>query len=220
MADQPRLEDWQQMLEKTKKEVREIRAAEAKMKCNMMREERKERVVLNKAASMEIMQWRQEQDMLSKEQAAMVADARKKQELEDSREFQDFKRLRKQLPIQEERCLAEVQYQEDTEQSRWNVELKRAAEEEKRNMVVAHFEKYDHIRALRAETAAQTRAIEDDERVHEKQLSMDFRLKELMATKNKMLQSMEYTRGRHGAPLSLARPLFPEAKLPTHEITK
>lgn len=207
---QPRLEDWQQMLEKTKKEIRDVRGAEARMKCSMAREEKKERDTLAKAAITEIREWRAKQDSLSKEQAFKRALDRRKQELQENREFQDFKKTRKARPVQEDMCATQAEYIEVTEQSRWNVDLKRAAEEEKRNMVVAHFEKYDHMRALKAETAANNRAMEDDERIHERQLEMDYKLKELNATRQRMLQSMEYTRGRQHVSLNQQRPLFPE----------
>merc|ERR1719313_75153 len=116
------MQEYRQKLDKAKKEVREIQALEAKVRWDMQREERREVIDQKKAEEDEIREWRKQ---AAEEMKAYVAEKLKKikaEDLEQSKDFQEFKRLRKQMAAEENRRYIEEAYiQHREEASRSNI---------------------------------------------------------------------------------------------------
>lgn len=182
------------MLEETKKEVREIKSVEATMKWDMQREDQREELLEARDREDEIRIWRWKQN----EGLKAIVEERKQQEmqvdLEESKGFQEFKREHKaHLSEQEKRYVHEV-YVQDKEDASWRVEVAQAAQEREKFVVVERVEDVQEQRALREALTAQAKTEEEAERVHQQTLEMAKMISDLQREKNKVLQSLAYTR--------------------------
>merc|ERR1719410_858387 len=119
------VQEFQRMLEETKKEVREIRAIEAQMRWNMAREEVREKAQKEAAALDDIRDWRWKQSDEMKQYVAEKAHRAKVEELQEAKEYQEFKREVKTLVKEEDLKIIQEGYQNDISNAQWRAEMDR-----------------------------------------------------------------------------------------------
>lgn len=194
--------EWQRTLEQTKKEVREIRALEKQLKWSMDREEKKQKVEEKKQSEKEIRDWRwQQQDEMKQFVEAQTKDRHYK-ELGEQKEFQEWKRECKLTEKNEDIKYMQEAYRDSTDYAQWQAELAQSIQEEKKSMVLEHFEKYEMDRERKTQEKLVTKAQESEERNGQRQLEMDHMQRELAKEKEALLRSLEFTRSRGSVPVN------------------
>lgn len=185
---------FKKQLEQTKKEVREIRALEGQLRWGMHREEKKQVVEEKREADQEIMQWREEQAVGMKEYAEEKIKEQRIQELGESKEFQVFKRDRKQVLKEEELEQVKEQYQADLEYSHMQAELQQAAEMDRHALVLEHQENFQDLREIRASEELREKAEAEDDRVHEVRLEFAHQANQLASAKEELMRNLQLLR--------------------------
>jgi len=194
------MQEYRRMLEETKKEVREIRAMEAQMKWNMSREEKKDKVLEEKESEEEIRDWRWKQN---DEMRAYTEE--KEQEfqatvLQESKEFQEFKREKKvEVKLEEQRYITEV-YEQDLENAALRAEVAREQVERDHEVTADRFETQQHLREVKAQEKVRAKAEADENRALEQGLEMANLARELAREKEQLLESLELTRAATRVP--------------------
>lgn len=193
--------EFRRMLEETKKEVREIKAVEAQMRWNMTREEKKGKILEEKAVTSEIRDWRWRQSDEMKALVEQKAHETKALELQDSKEYQGFKREHKVL-IKDEECktIQEV-YLQDMENAAWRAENAKEAALREKELNDDRFEDVQSLRETRNSLRLQEKVEADENRTQDQQLEMTNLARELAREKDALLQSLEYTRACQRAPV-------------------
>lgn len=188
------VQEFQRMLEETKKEVREIRAIEAQMRWNMAREEVKGKANEEAAELNEIRDWRWKQSDEMKVYVAEKAQQTKAEELQESRKFQEFKREIKEHVKEEDLKYIQEEYQQDTENAAWRAEAAKEVYERDKELTAGHAEDIQFLRELRSHQKEQEKAEENEARALEQSLEMAKMARELAKEKDKLLQSLQYVR--------------------------
>lgn len=199
---QANAEDWQRMLETTKREVREIRALESQVKWKMFRDEKRQLQQDEQNVDKDLMEWRWGEQDTMRTYLEQRQQRLKLQELAESKDYQEFKRLRKAGEREQEKKWIEELYHEDTEAAAWEAELAKAIQEEKKLAVQDHFEQYEHLKNYKATLRQQEQQEEDESRALDRASEMDYRQKALVKQKEELLQSLEFARSCQGQPIS------------------
>jgi len=189
------------MLEETKKEVREIRSVEAQMKWNMAREEQKNKIADEQEAEEEIRDWRWRESDEMKEYVETKKQDDRLVQLEESRDFQEFKREVKEVVKQEELQYISEVYETDVENAAWRAEFARAAAEQDKEVIIDRVENIRHIQEVKAQQKYQHQREEDDARVQEQNAEMANLARQLAREKEQLLESLELTRNAQRAPV-------------------
>jgi len=184
-------------LERLKKEAREARAEDAAIKWSMKREEDKEKRKEKKTDQAEIMQWRQNENRKMKELAAEKKQVQKVLELQESREFEDFKREKKAEHKATKIHENEDAYLETKDASEWAAERKKAFPPEDRAFIIdQNLEKYQ----LFAEYAINQQALERQDTVEaealREQQEMDYLISKARQEREQAIQSLEFFRAQ------------------------
>lgn len=190
----PSLEELRMLIEETKKEVRDMKAEETKTKWQMTREEQSWRAAAHAAEAAEIQNWRWKQADEMKAYVEAKAQEVKEIELQDSKEFVEFKRETKVRTKEEEIAFQQEVYAQSMERAQWERERLRLQFEEEQ--VVAR-EKVADVQELREErqiSAQQERQQQEQDRLWEEHLEMAKLMKELQREKEKLSQSLHYQR--------------------------
>lgn len=190
------MKEYRRKLDDAKKEVREIQALEAKVRWEMDREERREVIDQNKAEEDEIREWRK---VTSEEMKAYVAEKMRQvqaEDLEQSKEFQEFKRIRKQMAKEEDRRHIEEAYLQHREDALWRVEFSKLALQEHKEIVENRFEDLQEIKDIRLTEKVQAKVEEQNERTMAQSLEMDYAARQLQEEREALLRSLEFARSR------------------------
>jgi len=189
------------MLEETKKEVREIRSIEAQMKWNMAREEIKNKVEEEREQENEIRDWRWRE---SDEMRAFVeeqAKITKEVELEESKDFQEFKREVKVVVKEEEQRLITETYEANTDIAAWREEAAQLVVEADKEVIADRNADVHHLREVKAQEKMQEKIEEEERREEEQNLEMMALARQLAREKEQLLESLELTRARQRVPV-------------------
>lgn len=182
------------MIEETKKEVREIRSMEAKMKWDLKRSELQRTADEAKATEDDIREWR------AKDAEDMKALVEEKERdfrttvLMESKEFQEFKRERKALEREEDLRVIDEEYDKNIENAAWRADLMKAAMEKDKALLKERAEDLNEIKDIKNLQKLQDQAIVEEERQSEKITEMLRMERELAKEKERLLASLEFTR--------------------------
>lgn len=177
-----------------KKEVKDIRAQEAQMLWNMTREEKKERSEEEKAVVEEIRDWRWKQSDDMKAYLAELQLEIRTTELEESKEFQQFKREHKKELLEEEARFVHEVYLNDVEMAAWRAELARAAFRREQALIAEKAQDAKEIKEIKLERIEAVKAEVVNDRALDETLELAKLQRQLQEEKQKLLQSLEYTR--------------------------
>jgi len=195
------MQEFRRMLEETKKEVREIKAVEAQMRWNMTREDKKEKRLEEISLTHELRDWRWRQSDEMKAHVEQKAYETKMIELQESKEYQDFKREHKLLAKEEDFMIIQEEYLRHVEAATQRAEDAKVGALREKEMNIDRFEDYQELREVRQSVRLQEKAELDENRTMEQQLEMANAAKELAREKDLLLQSLEHTRACQRAPV-------------------
>lgn len=209
------IEDWRQKLEKMQKEAREMKAMEAQLKWNMKREEDKMRKQITKEDARDLAIWRREQEEDIAQYASKRAQENKLIELEESRDYQEFKRY-----VHNEQKECEIidnkdQYAETKFNSDWDVELKRTVPlQENKERVDANLERLAHIANYKMEKDREEKFEENLARDLEENTLMQYQLQKAKEEKDEALRNLDFFRIQQQCAISTendiaSRPFLP-----------
>jgi len=196
------LQDAKMQLEQLKKETLEIRATEAHLKWAMKRDEEKLRSGERKADSREVLTSRRAQ----RDETARHLDAerrsRKEQENLDSRNFQEQKRMQKDLQKEDEERRKSQEYLENKEHSEWSMATAKMAHAERPKPIIeANLEKYQTMAAFRHEEHAREKQEAMDARGSEEHAELEHTILQLQRDRELAMSSLEHTRMNQQLPI-------------------
>merc|ERR1719379_910601 len=118
------------------------------------------------------------------------------EDLEQSKEFQEFKRIRKQMAKEEDRRHIEEAYLQHREDALWRVEFSKLALQEHKEIVENRFEDLQEIKDIRLTEKVQAKVEEQNERTMAQSLEMDYAARQLQEEREALLRSLEFARSR------------------------
>jgi len=194
------LAEWRELLETTKKEVREIKAIESQLKWSMQREEKKEKVSEAKATVDEMRDWRWKQNQEMKVYVAEKAKTSKVTELKESKSFQEFKRETKAAAREETRKQIQEEYLQDKDYSQWRAELAKLVNKQEKEAVNTRVEDYLEQREIRNFQKQQEKIEAEEDRMVEQALEMAAEARKIEREKEQLLQTLQHSRAAQRAP--------------------
>lgn len=197
----------QRKLEVAKKEVREIRSLEQQVKWGMEREEKKEVEAAKKDAELELMEWREEQNVGMQEYQAQLALTQKVEDLQASKDFQHFKREKKQAAKEAEIQQIKEEYQADREHSEMQADIARTAIVDRHAIVIEQLEDIQDQREIKMTEALQEKAVAQQDRAVQQRLTYDHQANQLANEKEELLKSLQLMRSRQKLPVTSNRGL-------------
>jgi len=192
-----------------------MKSMEAQLKWTMKREEDNQRKNETREDASKLMGWRQDRKKGLKEYGAQRKQDDKLTSLREQRDFQEFKRVVKQVGKEEEPLRANEAYNESKDNSDWAADLKRTMPLEERKLIVdANLEKYTLVSMFHVEESQREKL--EQKIVREELEETDLSHQMLQARKERAaaLQSLEIIREqqRLSAPASrhiASRPFDP-----------
>jgi len=137
------MEEFNRKLEKMKAQTRQLRTQEAQLRANIDREAIGAHGQREADEEKTIMDWRQEQSRLMQKADAERKREQRESEIQDSRKFQEDKRLTREAAQQEELKLANSSYTQSLEAAQHDTERKKIQPMvEQQLRVAANLEKY------------------------------------------------------------------------------
>jgi hypothetical protein len=177
------------------KEAREMKAMEAQLKWSMKRDEDKMRKDITKQDARDLATWRREREESIAEYAKKRQREDKVTQLDESREYQEFKRSVqaevKEVEIQEHK----IDYEETRATSEWEVDLKRTVPlEEERVRIEANLAKYHDLGTYKLQKDRQEKLEENFARDLEENTVMNLQLQQAKEERDEALKSLDYFR--------------------------
>jgi hypothetical protein len=195
------VKEQQKILEETQREMREIKALESQIGWEMHREEKAQVVNEKKEAEKDIMEWRNQLASGLKEFAESKAFEQKIEDLGASKEFQEFKRDRKQVDKEENLQLIKEQYEADTEFSQMQAEIAKTAALDRHAMNLEHLEEIQVLREVKIQEKVQEKTTEEQERALEQRLNFKHQATQLRSQKEEMLRNLQMLRSVQKQPV-------------------
>jgi len=199
--------EHQRNLEQAKKEVREIKAMEAQLMWELEREEKREVAEADKYAEDEIMQWREDQSKGLQEIAEETKRRQRTEDLKSSKEYQTFKRDRKEVLKQDEQQYIKEKLQADLEFAHMQADMAKTAVADRHALVLESFEETQDLREKRAAEKLLADQVAKQERAHEQRLTYVHQAKQLSSEKEELLQNLQMLRMRQKQPVTSNRGL-------------
>jgi len=170
-----------------------MRALQKQLQFNMRRDEERQRLAEKRNDEAETLRWRQEQEHLTRRHNAETKSMQKTVELQESRDYQEFKRDLKPLVKEQENQAISEAYNETKENSEWQAEYLRGAMTDKHAGVVeAHLDQYRIV----AERKAEEQRLEDFELTEARttvyQREMDLQLQKARQERDRALEGLQH----------------------------
>jgi len=195
------LADMKRKLEQVRREAREIKSLESQLRWDMQREEKRKVKEDKKEAEKEIMEWREDEAVGMKEYVVEKAKEQKVQDLQESKNFQEFKREVKEIKHEEELQRIREQLGEDMENSQWHAELSKAIAAERQEVAIENLDNIQDLREIRLMDKMKEQAQLEEERAFEMEAAMALEVQQMCAEKEELLKSLQHLRVRQQAPL-------------------
>jgi len=195
------LADMKRKLEQVRREAREIKSLESQLRWDMQREEKRKVKEDKKEAEKEIMEWREDEAVGMKEYVVEKAKEQKVQDLQESKNFQEFKREVKEIKHEEELQRIREQLGEDMENSQWHADLSKAIAAERQEVAIENLDKIQDLREIRLMDKMKEQAQLEEERAFEMEAAMALEVQQMCAEKEELLKSLQHLRVRQQAPL-------------------
>jgi len=196
------LREAKMQLEQMKKETLEIRAAEAQLKWKMKREEEKLKSGERKADTKEVLTAQRTHRDETARHLEAEAKSRKEQENLHSRNFQQEKRMQKNLQKEDDERRKSQEYLENKEHSEWSVAMAKMAHAERPKPIIqANLEKYQTMAAFRHEERAREMQAANDARASEEQAELEHTMLQLQRERELAVSSLEHTRTNQQFPI-------------------
>jgi len=181
-------------LEETKREVRDIRAVERKLRWNLERQDKKENVVTARNQDSELRDWRWRQRSGMKQYVEQKASRARAADLRDSRNFQTFKREAKVAQKQEEMHHNAHKHQQDVGHAAQQAEIAQEQREKDHEVKLAKCESVLFQKEAKVRLEIESKIHDDQERVFEQTLEMNEIARQMCAHRSNLLESLELTK--------------------------
>jgi len=145
------------------------------------------------------MDWRWKQSDEMKEFVDAKEHEQKIEDLEESKDFQEFKREVKLVAKEEEKRLISEEYLEDVDAAAWRMELAQALHEREKDFVAEKFDSLQEVKEIEVNQRLQEKVEKEEDRTIEQNLEMQNIAKQLQKEKEELLASLQYCRSRQGA---------------------
>lgn len=198
-------------LEEKKREVRDIRAEERKLKWSIERQDKKEAVVVTRAMETELRDWRWREKSDMKTYMEGKANANKAMDLQESKHYQEFKREVKAAKKEEDKAVIQEIHQQDIEHAALQAALAQEQHERDQEVKIAKCESVLFQKEARARSEIEGKIQEDHNRQAEQNLELESLKRQLDAKRASFLESLELTRAAAKAPPRTARMIIPGA---------
>lgn len=195
------VQEFRRLLEETRREVREIKAAEANMRWNMERHDKATKLQEQKEHDDEIRDWRQGQQDAMNAYIAEKTHETKLAELQDSRNFVEFKREVRGIEKAENQKIVHETYLEGIENAVYREAVAKELELEDKEVAKQKIEKVLDQRDIKKARKISEQQEAENNRRFEADLEMSHLARQLAREKDTLLQSLEHTRACHRAQL-------------------
>jgi hypothetical protein len=195
------VQEQQRLLEETQREMREIKAMESQIGWEMLREEKSQVKTEKKEAEADIMEWRNQLAAGMKEIAEVKAHEQKVEDLKESKQFQEFKRDRKQVDKDEELQVMKEQYQADLEFSQMQAEIAKTSGLDRHAMNLEHLEDIEVLRENKTQERIQEKSDVEKERAIEQRLNFNHQATQLRSQKEELLKNLQMLRSVQKQPV-------------------
>lgn len=172
-----------------------MKSMDSDLKWRMKREEDKQRNNEAKEDSQDLMEWRREQKNQQKEYSKKRAEFHKREALEESKDFQDFKHVAKQVELNNELEISKELCLVDKEHSEWTVEHNKYLHHEERKQTVdAHLEQYTLVSMYNIEEAQREKIECKISRMEAEEAELGFAMLEARRERELAIQSLEHVK--------------------------
>jgi len=198
-----------------RREAREMRSMDSDLKWRMKREEDKQRNNEAKEDTKDLMEWRKEQKTQQQEYGKTRAEKHKREALEESKDFQDFKHVAKQVELANELEKSKELCLVDKEYSEWMAESNNGKHrEERQNTVDMHLEQYALASTYKIEEAQREKIERKIARMEDEEAELGFAMLEARREREAAIQSLEHVKKLERTPVNGAlhiasRPILP-----------
>lgn len=195
-----------------------MRSMDADLKWRMKREEDKQRNNETKEDAKDIMEWRHEQKKQQAEYGKARAEKHKREALEESKDFQDFKHVAKQVELQNELEKSKELCLVDKEYSEWVAKNnKDLYHEERQSTVDMHLEQYALVSTFKFEDAQREKIECQIARMEAEEAELGFAMLEARRERELAIQSLEHVKKQERTPVVGARHIATRPFLPGNQ---
>eukprot|EP00933_Yihiella_yeosuensis_P037903 TRINITY_DN31900_c0_g1_i1.p1 TRINITY_DN31900_c0_g1~~TRINITY_DN31900_c0_g1_i1.p1 ORF type:complete len:470 (+),score=134.29 TRINITY_DN31900_c0_g1_i1:2-1411(+) len=189
------VQDLKAQIEQLKKETRQMKSMQANIKWKLHRQDDMQRLAEKKKDKAEILAWRDQQRAAGAELEEMIREERKKAELSDGKDYQEFKRDVKELAHQLELERKEDAYLQQKENSEWVIERKREmCAEQQRLTVQEHLEQTNFLAEYRLEEQTKEDYATREDRLELERAEMDLALQSAQLERELAAEALEQTK--------------------------
>lgn len=191
-----RMDETQQLVEQTRREVRELKSLEKKSKWNMERQEKRASQERANKEEEDLRRWRAQEAIETKNYVEQRESEILQTELLESKEFQNFKREVKAIRREEEARYIQEEYQNAKSNSKWEKDIKKTIQQERTELVRERIETYIEGRTQRNLKNELERVEQSDARALERQQEMQMLQRTLAQEKESLLQNLKFVHDR------------------------
>lgn len=188
------LPDWAIEIEQMKREVRELKSLDAKANWDLNRQETLAASTIKKQSEEELANWRTNQAREMKELEKCKEQEQKRIELEQNKDFLEFKKQRKKMERQKVSEIISEEYVKTKSEASWNEQNEQKM---KQDMVIRQKElEANHFihREFKKNQKMADKAYEEATREHDKQLDIEKMRADLLREREELMNRVNFTK--------------------------
>jgi len=189
-------------IEQMKMEILRIRAEESHLIRDMERRQRQKQEEEAKDEARQITEWREQLAMGMKQGLEEKSREQRVRELEDAKDFQQFKRDIKMIMREREQEGQREQLAINLDHARFRNDQQLAVAASDKLVLTDNINTQQELRNLRLAETIRQKECEQQERAEEAHLELDFKVKQMVAARNKALRSLQVSECSKHMPLA------------------
>lgn len=198
-------------IEKQCKELLVLKGLESLLRWDIQREEKRQTEEEQREEAMQIMEWREVQQIGMKNFVEEKTKDQRIQELLESKDYQEFKREWKAAMRRQELERIKEELAKHMDEAQWRAELQRLLETERQVLCQENMANMQELREIRQEEHRKEKAQQDDERVLEIQLDIEDQANQVALERAELMKNLHLLRVCQKIPVgsgkALQRPL-------------
>eukprot|EP00743_Colponemidia_sp_Colp-15_P004057 GILK01004378.1.p1 GENE.GILK01004378.1~~GILK01004378.1.p1 ORF type:complete len:1195 (-),score=246.75 GILK01004378.1:243-3827(-) len=185
------LERWRNELEKTKKEIQDLRRQEAIAYWTREREYKAKTTKEQQEEELEYMKFQQEMELAFRERMMKKREQQREAERQVLNESLDFKHQVKEMNAEAERQFILESLRQSNSDADWQEQLRRIRMEEKRDSLKETKDSLEEVREIKQQQERERLAVESEERAFELTMEYKFKHEELLREKQRLELSLQ-----------------------------
>eukprot|EP00742_Colponemidia_sp_Colp-10_P005863 GILJ01006274.1.p1 GENE.GILJ01006274.1~~GILJ01006274.1.p1 ORF type:complete len:873 (-),score=158.79 GILJ01006274.1:272-2803(-) len=185
------LERWRNELEKTKKEIQDLRRQEAIAYWTREREYKAKTAKEQQEEELEYMKFQQEMELAFRERMIKKREQQREAERQVLNESLDFKHQVKEMNAEAERQFILESLRQSNSDADWQEQLRRIRMEEKRDSLKETKDSLEEVREIKQQQDRERLAMESEERAFELTMEYKFKHEELLREKQRLELSLQ-----------------------------